>query len=114
MKRGLLFIACTLISGFVCAQIAKEYSFLDTSSNHFQAHQASLIGSLTEQIAQRNTPPFSVLHIGDELVRDVAQPLGEDLFDVAAHVDLRERLVDLEAECRVIARQRHRVCKPRR
>jgi len=80
MKRGLLFVACTLISGYVCAQIAKEYSFLDTSSNHFQAHQASLIGSLTEQIAQRNTPSFSVLHIGDELVRDVAQPLGEGLF----------------------------------
>ena len=80
MKRGFLFAAFSLFSGFVCGQIAKEYSFLDTTANLFQAHQASLIGSLTEQINERNTPSFSVLHIGDELVREVAEPLGDGLF----------------------------------
>ena len=77
MKRGFLFAAFSLFSGFVCGQIAKEYSFLDTTANLFQAHQASLIGSLTEQINERNAPSFSVLHIGDELVREVAEPLGD-------------------------------------
>ncbi len=58
----------------------KELPFLDTSVNHFQAHQASLIGSLVEQVGLRNEAGFGVLHIGDEMVSDMSATLGEELF----------------------------------
>jgi LysM repeat protein/lysophospholipase L1-like esterase len=58
----------------------KSLSFLDTTVNLFQSHQTSLIGSFVEQTGLLNTPGFSVLHLGDEMVCDIAEPLGNQLF----------------------------------
>jgi LysM repeat protein/lysophospholipase L1-like esterase len=93
-KKGWIFCAISLISGISWSQSnalntaaettpalrISELSFIDTSVNYFQAHQASLIGSLVEQVGLQNTAGFSVLHIGDELVGDLSPMLGEALF----------------------------------
>lgn len=94
-KTGWLFWAFSLITGTATAQSSEtsysslpdnnvprlqELTFLDTSVNLFQAHSATIIGGLTEQFTLRNSASFSVLHIGDELVNEVAPFLGESWF----------------------------------
>ncbi|MEK0440503.1 MAG: hypothetical protein RLZZ504_1419, partial [Bacteroidota bacterium] len=94
-KTGWLFWAFSLITGIATAQSSgtsysnlpdnnvprlQELTFLDTSVNLFQAHYATIIGGLTEQFTLRNSATFSVLHIGDELVNEVAPFLGESWF----------------------------------
>lgn len=93
-KSGWIFWAFSLYTGIALAQTGnstslaadnelpniKELSFLDTTANLFQAHSATLIGSLSEQYSLHNSAAYSVLHIGDELVSDVAPVLGDAWF----------------------------------
>ena len=85
-KKGLLF---GIVSSFLLnahAQSPQQISqssalpFLDTTVNLFQSHQASVMGSLVEQLGLKTSSGFDILHVGDELVTDIADPLGDELL----------------------------------
>jgi LysM repeat protein len=58
----------------------KSLPFLDTTANHFQSQQASLMGSILDVIGQPNNPDINILHIGDEQVSSLSNPLRKQLF----------------------------------
>ena len=86
-KKGLLF---GIVSSFLLnahAQSPQQISqpsalpFLDTTVNLFQSHQASVMGSLVEQLGLKTSSGFDILHVGDELVADIADPLLQLLIN---------------------------------
>jgi LysM repeat protein len=58
----------------------KSLPFLDTTANHFQSQQSSLMGSILDVIGQPNNPDINILHIGDEQVSSLSNPLRKQLF----------------------------------
>ena len=64
----------------------KSLPFLDTTANHFQSQQASLMGSILDVIGQPNNSDINILHIGDEQVSSLSNPLRRQLFHQGSQI----------------------------
>ncbi|PHX91963.1 MAG: hypothetical protein CK532_05475 [Flavobacteriales bacterium] len=74
-RRGILFWIPLLLSLLslhaqilVLPQNRQELPFLDTTTNHFQAHQSQIIAGIVELLQQKNGRKLSIVHLGDEQV----------------------------------------------